>query len=280
MSVRVMNEVWEQAMDLSGSRLLVMLALADWANDEGVCWPSVRTLAHKARIDRATAYRVLADLEAEGYIERSSRPGHSSLFRVHPVLEQGSHPATGASDLGGSHPATGGSQDATGGVASGHTGGRTGATQNHQEPPAEPPGNRAPSDDGAAQLSLVPLPQPEVSAQRRKPDHVWEAVLFVSGVDGSAIPKSARGAYNRAVADLKAVGATPEEVVRRAAIYRAKWPEVSLTPTALARRWAECEQYVPSSPAHALRQQAEADAVAERLRAMDAADAARGVTYR
>ena len=45
MSVRLMTEVW--AVSLPDSEKLVLLALADCANDEGLCWPSMATLARK-----------------------------------------------------------------------------------------------------------------------------------------------------------------------------------------------------------------------------------------
>lgn len=69
---------------------------------------------------------------------------------------------------------------------------------------------------------------------------MWEATLEACGISGE-IPGGARGGYNRAVADLKGVGASPEQVRVRAARFRQKWPTMSLTPTALARHWAELD---------------------------------------
>ena len=37
MSIRVMSAVW--AIALPDSEKLVMLALADWSDDDGKCWP-------------------------------------------------------------------------------------------------------------------------------------------------------------------------------------------------------------------------------------------------
>lgn len=48
MSVRWISQVW-QSSPYKGERLLLHLALADFANDEGFCWPSQTTLAKKAR---------------------------------------------------------------------------------------------------------------------------------------------------------------------------------------------------------------------------------------
>ena len=79
----------------------------------------------------------------------------------------------------------------------------------------------------------------------RKPDVLWDALLRACGITGPISP-SARGAYNKARSDLAACNATPDMVQERAGVYRMRWPNVSLTPTALARRWSECEP----NPAH------------------------------
>ena len=48
MSVKWISQVW-QSSPYKGERLLLHLALADFASDEGICWPSQTTLARKAR---------------------------------------------------------------------------------------------------------------------------------------------------------------------------------------------------------------------------------------
>jgi hypothetical protein len=39
MSIKVMSQVWEHSTR-KGTRLLLLLALADFANDEGICYPA------------------------------------------------------------------------------------------------------------------------------------------------------------------------------------------------------------------------------------------------
>lgn len=63
-----MSLVWEHAPYTAGS-LLVLLALADWANDDGIAWPSMERLAKKARIDRRSAQRIVRQLEKDGTLE-------------------------------------------------------------------------------------------------------------------------------------------------------------------------------------------------------------------
>lgn len=82
----------------------------------------------------------------------------------------------------------------------------------------------------------------------RPPDLLWEAMLEACGLRQEDMTKGARGACNSARKDLGAVGATPEEVRRRAAIYRRKFPGAELTPTALAKQWAQCGSETPVVP--------------------------------
>ena len=70
MSIRFIGSVWDSGL-YDGPRLLMMLALADHADDDGWCFPSYETLALKIRRNSKTVYRVLADLESEGAIRRA-----------------------------------------------------------------------------------------------------------------------------------------------------------------------------------------------------------------
>lgn len=68
MSIRVMSNVWDDAALEDRAELLVMLALADWANDRGECDPSYTQLARKARISRRYAIQVVERLVAKGLL--------------------------------------------------------------------------------------------------------------------------------------------------------------------------------------------------------------------
>jgi hypothetical protein len=54
-------------------RKLVLLALADQANDSGVCFPGQRTLAAKCGLSERRLRDQLVALEKGGYIERKQR---------------------------------------------------------------------------------------------------------------------------------------------------------------------------------------------------------------
>ena len=87
MSIALMNLVWENSSQ-SGSTLLALLCLADHANDEGICWPSIPRIAKRARISERQAIRALGELQASGevqVIERGGGKGNSNIYRVTPV---------------------------------------------------------------------------------------------------------------------------------------------------------------------------------------------------
>ncbi|MCK5027927.1 MAG: helix-turn-helix domain-containing protein, partial [Candidatus Pacebacteria bacterium] len=53
-----MSYIFEKHFETSTEKL-VLLSLADFANDEGICWPSIKTIASKADCDPSTVKRIL-----------------------------------------------------------------------------------------------------------------------------------------------------------------------------------------------------------------------------
>jgi hypothetical protein len=92
MSVKVSSWVWHEAeiQDIKGNDLVLLLALADVANDKGMCTyfdsPEDATydgLATKARIHRSTIAEVIGRLERRGVLERKRRgPGLPNEYRI------------------------------------------------------------------------------------------------------------------------------------------------------------------------------------------------------
>jgi hypothetical protein len=94
-SIRIMTAVWDEtpARMTCGGRVnpvtathkLILLALADWCNDEGICWPSVHKLAQRCSTSDRTVQRLMADFEAAGWIERKvSKDGtKTNVYRLH-----------------------------------------------------------------------------------------------------------------------------------------------------------------------------------------------------
>lgn len=67
---------------------------------------------------------------------------------------------------------------------------------------------------------------------------MFEAVAEVCGIELASLTPSLRGSMNKAVAELKRVGASPEDVAERARRYRRQMPKARLTPSALAKHWS------------------------------------------
>jgi hypothetical protein len=72
MSVKMMNNVFERSLTTGNARL-VLLALADTCSDEGVCFPSLKTLAKKANISEETTRKFLHAFEKIGLVKSEKR---------------------------------------------------------------------------------------------------------------------------------------------------------------------------------------------------------------
>lgn len=82
MSISLMTDVWK--LTLQAPRKMVLLALADNANDDGTdCWPSVGKLVEKCSMSERAVQGHLAALEEDGYIKRHERLGRSNKFTIH-----------------------------------------------------------------------------------------------------------------------------------------------------------------------------------------------------
>lgn len=82
MSIKIMTEVWE--IKLPDSEKIALLALADCANDEGLCWPSMATLARKCSKSDRTVQKAIQSLCDKGHLSREERPGKGVFYYVHP----------------------------------------------------------------------------------------------------------------------------------------------------------------------------------------------------
>ena len=75
MSIKVSTYVWEHSKQ-KGTALLLMLAIADHAHDDGGgAYPSVQTLAKKSRTTTRNVRLLLPKLEAAGELDIKRVPG-------------------------------------------------------------------------------------------------------------------------------------------------------------------------------------------------------------
>lgn len=94
-----MASAWDQYPG-SGSMLLVLLALADWSDDDGRCYPSMSAIARKARLSRSQAQRVVHQLIDEGVVtvtenQAGGAPGATPRYRILTARMTGRTDATG-----------------------------------------------------------------------------------------------------------------------------------------------------------------------------------------
>jgi len=172
-----------------------LLAIADHANDpDGLAWPSVWTVARKARLSERQAQRVLRKLRDAGLLEvverggKTGMEGDTTVYRLRPergkrleqqpplrrpsrqgrqrqLLLEGVSPMT----PGGCHPRP------AGGVTHDAQGVSPVSPESSDEPSRKQPSRESSSDDDLA-LSLLPQLQEEFPSQQiTREDLVWVA---------------------------------------------------------------------------------------------------------
>ena len=72
MSIRIMSQVWNMEIDDSTAKLTLM-ALADFSDDEGYCYPSYEVLAKKISKSKRTAIRAVEKLAELGFLQKEKR---------------------------------------------------------------------------------------------------------------------------------------------------------------------------------------------------------------
>lgn len=86
MSVFLMGQAW-QANVGGAARKLVLIKLADNADDQGHCWPSYGHLALQCEMSKRTVMRYVDDLVLTGFVSKQHRKGgpnfnKSNLFKL------------------------------------------------------------------------------------------------------------------------------------------------------------------------------------------------------
>lgn len=135
MSVRVMSWVWEHSVSIGAERL-VLLAIADAANDAGrEAYPAMATIARKANVDKRTAQRAVRALVQLGELSVQENAGPKGTHRYAVLMGQGRQDAT-RGDSPPRQDARGGSTprgDSPPGVASDPAGGGISSLQGRQD---------------------------------------------------------------------------------------------------------------------------------------------------
>lgn len=206
MSVNLM--AWAFRQDVDPAAKLVLLALADHANGQnGLCIPGQKLLAEQCSMSVRTVQRHLQTLEGRGLIRRQARMRGSGRGRTSDAY----YLCDQSDNLG-------------------HTVTTNATKQNDQHDNgvvAEPEENRR----------TKPLQKDEPKKTGRKPDLLFDSLAEVCMMDTKQLTVSSRGQLNRAVKELRDIGATPQQVTDKAATYRRVYDKAALTPTALIKHW-------------------------------------------
>jgi hypothetical protein len=81
MSIREMSRIWEES-NQSGNALLLLLALGDYADENGYCWPGIQVLAHKTRMSTRSVMRMINDLVADKELHAIKRRNTGNKYIV------------------------------------------------------------------------------------------------------------------------------------------------------------------------------------------------------
>jgi hypothetical protein len=129
---------------------------------------------------------------------------------------------------------------------------KSGEARRSKQIEANSEANEAPESKQAHPIPSQPIPtqsQPSPNgAGGRQANPLWDAVVAACGWQGERLTKSQQGKTAAAVKELRDIGATPDEVTRRAANYRNKYAGMDLTPNALAANWASLGTTAPPKP--------------------------------
>jgi hypothetical protein len=206
MSIEALNWAWEQPVRKATNKLF-LLALADHANSDGECWPSMKRIAERSDISPRHVSRAINELVDLGLVEKANRRRHGGQYRGwdYRLLVQ-----------------------------------RTPASSGHRGPVTSGHGRPSPADTGVRSEPSENRKEEPLAATPNR-DLLFEAVAEACGIRLDALTRSARGQLNAATKELRDIGATPEQVAGKAKAWRKQYEGATLTPTALTKHWAALE---------------------------------------
>ena len=81
MSIQAMTTAWKESKQ-KGSPLLLLLALADNAGEDGFCWPGYEYLAEKIRMSTRSVSRLIEHLEQDKELFVIRKQGEHNWYVV------------------------------------------------------------------------------------------------------------------------------------------------------------------------------------------------------
>jgi len=82
MSIKIQSDCWK--IDLQPTTKLVLVCLADFADDNGRCYPSALLIAGRTGLNERSVRRAISSLENDGHLSRSFCTGKRTDYLIHP----------------------------------------------------------------------------------------------------------------------------------------------------------------------------------------------------
>lgn len=97
MSTIIMSVCWP-LQGMSGPQKAVLISLADNANDEGVCWPSIARISQRTCLSERTVQTAIKWLGSVGILSVRERIGRSTVYTLTPAAYSPPHVVHPAAD--------------------------------------------------------------------------------------------------------------------------------------------------------------------------------------
>ena len=86
MAIKIMSRCWD-VTGLTSTQKLVLLSLADQADDNGLCWPSIGTTSRRTSVCESATRRAIAELEKMGHLTRNFQVGKPTFYTINPCTK-------------------------------------------------------------------------------------------------------------------------------------------------------------------------------------------------
>ena len=201
---------WVIVAPISDRAVRLYALLARRANGDSQAFPSRGYLAEKMSCSRKSVDRALEELLNLRAISKQQQfSGNRQTVNLYTLHAMAGTPVTIGGDTG-------------------DAGGRdTGDPQNESHK------NESHIEHLAA-TPKEPTPKPK--------DELFETVAQVCGINITNLTRTSRGQLNKAVKELREVGATEHDITAKAKAYRTQYPNATLTPIALIKHWSSFTQ--------------------------------------
>lgn len=244
-----MQAVWEHSQQTGGA-LVLMLAVADYAQDDGDgAYPSIETLAKKARMTPRNVNLLLLQLVEAGelIIRHGAGPRRVNIYRLTlaglgspenfspETFTDENIPSENIAPLKSFQGEKSGSVRVKNSVRGGEKSGSLRVKPASPKPSVDPSLNPL-GDPSALPRARAAPNSPDISGTKRPPDPWWDSL--VAGIGYIPQTSQERKRFGKAVAELKLCGAAAEDIPKRCDNYRHRWPAMELTPEALIKHWS------------------------------------------